>query len=35
MEQYMDAWQLRERERLNMTEYAGLGPIESLSLDHQ
>ena len=25
----------RERERLHMTEYAGLGPIESWSLDHQ
>ena len=40
MEQYMTLGRHRhelerERERLHMTEYAGLGPIESLSLDHQ
>ena len=38
MEQYMTLGRHKrelERERLRMTEYAGLGPIESLSLDHQ
>ena len=38
MEQYVTLGRHKhelERERLHMTEYAGLGPIESWSLDHQ